>query len=168
MYLSAPYRSAFLDPLPTMSDTEQQQQDAGLEGNAAIEVSAIGRRVLVPKQKAQAPIRIHAQYISRLIQAAHPSRMVDEVVIQQLLPELAAALPEWQLVWSYKSQLKPLVINARAVFAQPISIDDLGQQLATHSCSCCTVPTAVQAGSRGQAVVNALPQCRWLLACQNY
>lgn len=117
---------------------EQQQADENLD--AQIEVSTTGRYIINRTCQQPTPIRIKAHYISPLIQRAHPLRMLEEIVIGQLVPSMGTALPDWQLVWSYNQQLKPQVINARAVLAAPLSIDDVVQQLAGETCSCAQFP----------------------------
>lgn len=75
-------------------------------------------------------------YHSRAVQLAPPRSMLSEAIVQLLDEEVAAALKQYQLAWAYDKQLKPLVMNARALMTQPASIGSLCDDLKHGRCSC--------------------------------
>lgn len=111
------------------------QEGATQRPRHEIKVSAVGRRVVVSLRD-DMPVLLKAHYVSRLLQQASPTMMVKEAIISQLIPELAEALPDFSIAWSYDQQLKPTVLNARAIMTAPFNIADLAYQLCSHTCSC--------------------------------
>lgn len=131
------------------AEEQQQQQKAPApqgteapEGRAAegtervIEVSVLGRRVITVRRAERTAVVLKAHYCSRVLEDAHPQRMLQEVIVDQLHPALRSELPEYQIAWSYDQQLKPTAMNARKVMTQQHTVADLEQLLATASCSC--------------------------------
>jgi hypothetical protein len=128
-----------------MADAEEQQRQEdeaqgtppdGAATQRAIEVSVLGRNVIVVRRQARTAVVLKAHYCSRVLEQAHPQRMLQEVIVAQLHPELRSALPEYQIAWSYDPQLKPTAMNARRVMTQQQTVAELQQQLATGGCSC--------------------------------
>jgi hypothetical protein len=62
--------------------------------------------------------------------------MLKEAIAALLPDEIAAALPQFQVAWSYDPQLKPQVMNARAALGRPTSLQQLIGELATGACGC--------------------------------
>jgi hypothetical protein len=101
-----------------------------------IKVSVLGRKVISVLRPQLQAVTLHAQYISRVLESAHPSRMLQEVILSQLLPELHEALPDFQLTWKYDQQLKPVAMNARDTFTQARTVTELAEALTSATCSC--------------------------------
>jgi hypothetical protein len=119
---------------------EDDQQQQAQNDRARIQVSPLGRLVLVEQQQETRPISITAHYVSRLIEQAHPSKMLKDVIITHLQQEIRDALPEHQLAWSYNPQLKPQVLNARAVMTAASSVAELTDRLQQYTCMCHSFP----------------------------
>jgi hypothetical protein len=60
---------------------QQQQQDTV---RRSLEVSVLGRNYVLTERSGNKPITIRAQYMSRLLEHAHPMHMLQEVIIAQL------------------------------------------------------------------------------------
>lgn len=106
----------------------------------ALHVSAVGRKVPVTVKPKDNVVLLTAHYASRQLQRAPAMAMLKEAVVEQLPANIAAALPQYQIAWSHDSQLKPQVMNARAVLAQPTTLQSLVGDLVNGGCACRTYP----------------------------
>jgi hypothetical protein len=85
-------------------------------------------------------------------------QMLQEVVVAQLQPSLAAALPDFQIVWSYKQQLKPTAINARQVVTTDTTIQTLEHMMASSTCSCHMFDTKYKVPIMDNCILQHCPQ----------
>lgn len=116
-----------------LADFEEEMQAVS---RREVHVSDVGRKVPITIRPDDQGVRLRAHYSSRQLQRASPMAMLKEAIVAQLADDISAALPQFQIAWSYDPQLKPQVMNARAALGRPTSLEQLIGELATGACSC--------------------------------
>lgn len=138
-------------PPPAAQDQEElldydgTEETDPAESRRQLHVSEVGRRVPVTVKPRDESVLLTACYTSRQLQRAPPMAMLKEAIVAQLPGDIAAALPQYQIAWAHEQQLKPRVMNARAVFTQPTTRERLIDELSTGSCGCGLYPNCFKA-----------------------
>lgn len=59
--------------------------------------------------------RIPVRYVSRIMNSLPPAKMFSDILVAQLPEPVHTILPEISFVWKHESEMKPYVLNARAI-----------------------------------------------------